>query len=111
MQFTEDQVKLLAKLRKRQKSWQRRRWLCLIGGVFSTLLGIWFIFEFSLRASATEKWDGSLVWLAPVPWVFYFQGLVICVFTLSRWRGDPVLGLILTLVELNAPIATYASGE
>lgn len=57
------------------------------------------MFQVAYRAVETENWNGEIVWVAPLPWVFFIQGLAICVVTLAKWRGNPSVQLLLRLLD------------
>src|SRR6266478_8925150 len=99
MKLTSVEAKMLANLRSQQAAWRRYRWCVLIAGFLCGTAGVWLMFQVAHRAAASTNWDGEIVWVAPLPWVLFLQGLIICVLTLRKWHGDPLAQLLLRLFD------------
>jgi|SRR6185369_10441792 len=99
MKLSPNNAELESSLRARQINWARHRWYCLAAGVFCFTIGFWLILQVAHRAAAAEKWDGEIVCIAPMPWVLVIQGVVMCGFTLTRWHGNPLVILVMKLLD------------
>ena len=79
-----------------RKGWKRNRWNCLLAGVLLILTGVWLLYQLALT---TEAWGGWVVWLCPSFSVMLFVGLALCTRTLVNWHGDPVITLVLQILD------------
>jgi len=63
------------------------------------MAGIWLLMETRERTLVLDKWSGEILWVGPVFWWLLVQGVLLCVFTASRWSGDPATRLLLKLFD------------
>ena len=99
MELTTAEKKMAAALRAKRRAWKHFRWYRLGIGVLCGAAGVWLLVQVAYRAAASDRWDGELVWVAPVPWLLFIQGLALCVVTLYKWQGDPAIEMLLQLFE------------
>ena len=84
---------------RRQAGWRYIRWMQLFGSAINIAVGMFFVYEAHKRASVTDVWDGDAVLLYPLGMLMFCMGGVLCAWTLSMWRGDPVVALLLALLR------------
>jgi hypothetical protein len=84
-------------LAKRHAGWRYARWFQLIGASFNIATGAFLLYVAQARASSAAAWDQQAVLLYPVSIAILTTGAVLCSLALSKWRGDPVIALLLGL--------------
>jgi hypothetical protein len=62
-------------------------------------MGMWLLFQIAECTWGSERLNGEAVWLCPLAWYIFMQGVVMWVGTLVKWRGDDVAILLLKLME------------
>ena len=76
--LTEHERVMLSQLRCQQMKWHRDRWYMLISGVLVSAGGLWLLVQVIVRAEGATKWDGEVVWLCPLFWGIFSQGVLMC---------------------------------
>jgi len=71
----------------------------LLAGLGNLVAGVWLVIDILDKASNTTEWDGGVVWLCPLCWGVFVQGVIVCATTLVKWRGDAAAILLLKLFE------------
>jgi len=105
MNFTAQEMKLLQRLRKRERQWRWVRWLLLVTGIFC--IGLCAMFGFLLHSlidvSDHGQFNTTMVFFMLLIWTkccFYFIFGVWCLATVNQnWHGDVNRMLLLKLLD------------
>ena len=97
--LSQDETIALNRLRRKGHLWERFRWLCLVAGLGNVGLGIWLVIDIFDKAASATGWDGGIVWLCPICWGVFVQGVFVCATIVVKWRGDATTILLLKLFE------------
>ncbi|MGA2866257.1 MAG: hypothetical protein ABSF95_17425 [Verrucomicrobiota bacterium] len=99
VQDAEAQARCRAILAKRHANWRRDRWFHLLGGAINIAVGAFFLSVAQERASSAVAWDQEAVLLYPISIAMLTTGGVLAARALSKWRGDPVVAVLLGLLH------------
>ncbi len=97
--LSKTEARIASRIRSMQRSWCRQRWYLLFGGLLTTAMGVWLLFEIAQRIWEVDRMDGEAVWLCPLAWYMAMQGVMLWVGALTRWRGEPVALLLTKLLD------------
>ncbi len=118
MRLTASESQAIAQLRKRYRQWFWTRWLMVIGGAacaIASVLGLFGSIRTLSEVSSGAKDSPTVALLlasANTETIIEFKflaivGLFLLVWAIARWRGDPVITLLLGIADRE----TEASGE
>jgi hypothetical protein len=117
MEFTPQETKLIARLRKQQRQWAWARWVCLGFGLASVVLCAMFGFLLHSLVSGPigEHPDGMSVLYIVLIWTkccIYF-GFALCflIMALTKWHGDASKTLLLKLLDAQEHQLTSGSRQ
>jgi hypothetical protein len=105
MQFTPQETRLIAKLRKQNRQWPRTRWLVLAIAVLSIFVCVgWGYFVYSLTlASNTSPLDSGDFFVIALLWtkccLWFWIGTWALVTVSTKWHGDVNRMLLLRLLD------------
>jgi len=103
MKLSEQEWRIVTRLKTKQDSWRQHRWYILIGGLLSIVVGCWLVFEVHARALAANSVNAELLVTSPMFWTLVIQGLIMTVLTLTNWHGSDVNRLLLRLLDEPEP--------
>jgi hypothetical protein len=90
----------LREIQTLQRRWRFGRWMQLTGGSLSLALGVWLAVLVHERVTIVEQTQQEdITWAVAVSLMFIYQGIWLSGLAMARWRGDPVLKLLVRLIE------------
>lgn len=111
MEFTQQEMKLIARLRKQDRQWRWARWLVLAMGVLSVIACATFAYAVHrlVSESAQGHLDSDAVFFIVLFWTkccFYFVFGIWCFITaFFKWHGDVNRMLLLKLLDAQQKAA------
>jgi hypothetical protein len=101
MRFSETEKKLIERLKKRQQSLIRWRWIGLLGALGNIALGIVCLVVLDHFLDKPDLPAAALVaaFLIPTTYILIGAGLGLVVYMILHWNGKPETSLLLKLIE------------
>lgn len=107
MELSQEERRIVERLRKQEQSWRWGRWMMLFVGLFSlglSVTGLVIVIPFLQRASDTKAESAvaaafMLALLHPAILGFACVGIVALFWTIRDWRGNSTRILLLRLLD------------
>jgi|SRR5947207_14654927 len=95
---------LLSRLLEQRKAWKRRRWYALSAGVFNAVIGLMALGYVLETTTGAPEWNAYVVWICPLCWWMFIQGVWIFTSTILRWKGDPTELILLEMLSCQTEL-------